>query len=98
MQFAAVEHVHSRGILHCDIKPDNFLFGSGGNSGRIYLIDFNLWVPWCTWNRASEEFEPIDEADAARGFRGTFRYASIDCHLDRGTPYEFQVRGPFLQT
>ncbi|KAM5536462.1 hypothetical protein V8D89_009898 [Ganoderma adspersum] len=81
--FAAVEHVHSCGILHCDIKLDNFLLGTGSNSGRIYLIDFGFWTPWCTWNKDSEKFEPIIKKDAAKGFRGTFRYASIDCHLDR---------------
>ncbi|KAJ2350650.1 hypothetical protein GGF43_004265 [Coemansia sp. RSA 2618] len=33
----ALRYVHSKGILHCDIKPDNVLLGEDGNAK---LIDF----------------------------------------------------------
>lgn len=37
-----IKFVHSRGVLHRDIKPDNFLIGRRQNIDRIYMIDFGL--------------------------------------------------------
>ncbi|UYI26468.1 cell division control protein 7 [Encephalitozoon cuniculi] len=36
----AIEHVHSNGIMHRDLKPGNFLYNK--ESGRGMLIDFGL--------------------------------------------------------
>jgi serine/threonine-protein kinase len=36
---AAVAHAHLAGIIHCDIKPDNFILFDGG---RIRLTDFGF--------------------------------------------------------
>ncbi|PIL27919.1 hypothetical protein GSI_09954 [Ganoderma sinense ZZ0214-1] len=80
--FAAVKHVHASGILHCDIKPENFMLGRGENAGRVYLIDFNLWTAWRHFD-THEHLEYDEEGcNAAVGFRGTYTYASINCHLD----------------
>jgi serine/threonine-protein kinase len=40
---AALEHVHDRGYMHLDFKPENLLVSRSGN---VKLIDFDLAQPW----------------------------------------------------
>ena len=36
---AGINHVHSKGIVHLDVKPANFIISDGF---RVQLIDFGL--------------------------------------------------------
>jgi len=37
--FRGLSHMHAKGIAHCDLKPDNFLFHA---SGKLKIIDFGM--------------------------------------------------------
>lgn len=68
-----MEFVHSRNILHRDIKPDNFLMGSGDLSHRLFIIDFGLAKEY--WDDMTNRH--IDPKPGSH-LVGTARYASIN--------------------
>jgi serine/threonine protein kinase len=37
-----LEYIHSKNYIHGDIKPSNFLIGTGENRKKIYIIDLGL--------------------------------------------------------
>lgn len=37
-----VETIHSRGIIHRNVKPGNFVMGRGRNAHKVYIIDFGV--------------------------------------------------------
>lgn len=71
-----IEYVHSKGFLHRDIKPDNFLMGLGRKANQVYIIDFGLAKRYrdSTTNRHI----PYREN---KNLTGTARYASCNTHL-----------------
>ena len=34
-----LEFIHNKNIIHRDIKPDNFVMGSGNKSHIVYILD-----------------------------------------------------------
>ncbi|KAG8058718.1 hypothetical protein GUJ93_ZPchr0002g23194 [Zizania palustris] len=71
-----IEFMHSKGYLHRDIKPDNFLMGLGRKANQVYIIDFGLAKRFrdTTTNRHI----PYREN---KNLTGTARYASCNNHL-----------------
>ena len=69
-----IEALHSYGIVHRDLKLDNFMFGRGPNSGNLYLIDFGLSKSYLSSMGTHVPFEQ------GKAFIGNVRYASINCH------------------
>jgi len=70
-----IEFVHSRHFLHRDIKPDNFLMGTGKKQNKVYIIDFGLAKRYI-----GKDGKHIPYREN-KNLTGTARYASINTHL-----------------
>ncbi|CAA0814317.1 casein kinase I-like 3 [Striga hermonthica] len=71
-----IEFVHSKGFLHRDIKPDNFLMGLGRKANQVYIIDFGLAKRYR--DSSTNRHIPYREN---KNLTGTARYASCNTHL-----------------
>lgn len=70
-----IEYIHTRRIIHRDIKPDNFTIGRDKHKHRVFIIDFGLAKKYM-----SSTGEHIKYREG-KGLTGTARYASINTHL-----------------
>lgn len=71
-----IEYVHSCGILHRDIKPQNFLVGRGSLHGKIFLIDFGVSTTYIDPRTREHQMYTNNN-----GLVGTAYYVSINTHL-----------------
>ena len=68
-----IEYIHSRKIIHRDIKPDNFAIGRYKNSHIVYILDFGLSKKyWSTTHNCHIPFI------TGKKLTGTARYASVN--------------------
>lgn len=70
-----IEYIHSRRIIHRDIKPDNFAVGYSKNAHRIYIIDFGLAKKFMSSTGVHIKYRE------GKSLTGTARYASINTHI-----------------
>ena len=71
-----IEYFHNKNLLHRDIKADNFVMGTGKNSGLVFIIDYGLAKRY----RDPKTKKHIPYRDG-KNLTGTARYASINTHL-----------------
>ncbi|XP_054781385.1 casein kinase 1-like protein HD16 [Prosopis cineraria] len=76
-----LEKMHSRGYVHGDVKPENFLLGPPGtpDEKKLFLVDLGLATRW----RDSTTGMHVEYDQRPDVFRGTVRYASVHAHLGR---------------
>ncbi|KAH1240268.1 Casein kinase 1-like protein HD16 [Glycine max] len=76
-----LEKMHSRGYVHGDVKPENFLLGAPGtpDEKKLFLVDLGLATKW----RDSTTGSHVEYDQRPDVFRGTVRYASVHAHLGR---------------
>lgn len=70
------EYIHSKNFLHRDVKPDNFLIGTGSKANMVYMIDFGLAKKY----RDSKNKQHIPYREN-KNLTGTARYTSVNTHL-----------------
>lgn len=71
-----LEFMHSRSYIHRDVKPDNFLIGTGSRKHIVHIIDFGLAKKY--QDPRNGRHIPYIEG---KNLTGTARYASINTHI-----------------
>lgn len=81
---SCLEHIHDKGLVYRDIKPENFLFTTDSSimktTSSLFIVDFGL----ATWWRNPKTMKAYPECKKPIKFKtGTARYASLNVHRGR---------------
>ena len=71
-----IKVLHSKELIHRDIKPDNYVIGLEDKSNIVYLIDYGLIKRYI--NSVTREHIPFSEQ---KRMVGTPRYCSLRAHM-----------------
>ena len=74
-----LEYIQSKGVIHRDVKPDNFLMGVGKHGNQVYVTDLGLATE-CLSAQVKAQLAPIRNPHLV----GTARFASVNGHLGVG--------------
>lgn len=69
-----LEELHKKGIIHRDVKPDNFIFGVNEAKSTLHIVDFGLAKFY------TDDTGKHIALDTGRKLTGTSRYASLSVH------------------
>jgi|LakMenEpi03Aug12_release.lakeMendotaPanAssembly.Ray.scaffolds.fasta_scaffold458893_2 serine/threonine protein kinase len=70
-----LKYLHEKGLIHRDVKPDNFVIGQDQKSDQLYVIDFGFSKKYLKSNG-----EHIDIFTGKQSIIGTPNYISINIH------------------
>eukprot|EP00941_MAST-03F_sp_MAST-3F-sp1_P003190 g3190.t1 len=79
-----VQYLHSQGVVHCDIKPENILLDRRGPGAKIRLIDFGL---------AQEAFTEFSGIQLAAGTPGYISPEALVSEPNYGKPCDIWAIG-----
>jgi len=68
-----LKSIHEKGLIHRDVKPENFLLGLNSTDKQIYIIDFGFCKSYLN-NDQHIKFEKKNN------LIGSYNYASVNAH------------------
>jgi len=71
-----IQYVHESGLLHRDIKPQNFVTGTGALRTRVHLLDFGVSTSYLDPRTHEHTMFTTNN-----GLIGTAYYVSVNTHL-----------------